>query len=544
MKSSIYVILIAIVTAIACDAKKELETRTFYLNSISGNDLNDGLSPETAWKSLQKASNVLYSPGDKLLLSSGCTFYGKLALNGIGSEKKPFIVSSYQHDNNPELPIIDAKGYLAAIQVKNSNNIEISNLEITADAGNVKEEKAKELRYGILVEADSLGLYSTMKLKGLKIHHIFATENTKKDGQNPTSNLGYGIYIQMKNKDAQIKNVLIENCSIEMTGHAGIRIFGAADSSGSRYLENVEIINNQLKHIGGPGIVPARCENVIVRGNITDHSGSSIDPRMHNRGSGIWPWTCNNVLIEKNKFMNAWGKMDSYGAHIDFNCNNVVVQYNLSVNNAGGFVEILGNNNNCSYRYNISINDGYRQKDVNGAVHDGKILWTSGYVGNKNPRKGPFNSYIYNNTVFVKEAYSTRYSFAKTTEGLLIINNIFYLMGEITDVQDHEQKGNNNEMIDRVVFKNNLYQKIGLIPESVIIKDSEPIIGDPQFKNPGGLNPEDYSPLNFDLVKDKGITIEKIPGDKIGLTIGLNVEKDYFGNPIQGLPDLGAIEIQ
>ena len=46
------------------------------------------------------------------------------------------------------------------------------------------------------------------------------------------------------------------------------------------------------------------------------------------------------------------------------------------------------------------------------------------------------------------------------------------------------------------------------------------------------------------MVKDKGIKIEKLPGDEIGIKEGLDVKEDIFGNPIVGLLDLGAIEIQ
>ncbi|MCK4747958.1 MAG: right-handed parallel beta-helix repeat-containing protein, partial [Bacteroidales bacterium] len=371
------------------------------------------------------------------------------------------------------------------------------------------------------------------------IHHIFATEGIENDGRNPTSNMGMGIGIMMHDEAARIKNVLIEDCSIAMTGHTGIRIFGYGNKSGTTYLDDVSIENNHLKHIGGPGMVPGRCENVVVRGNVVDHSGSSIDPRMHGRGSGIWPWTCNDVLIENNRFMHARGKADSCGAHIDFNCNNVVIQYNLSLDNAGGFVEILGNDNNCCYRYNISINDGFRIKGQNGAVQDGKALWTSGYVGSGNLRKGPFNSYIYNNTIYVKEEIRSGFSFAPTTEGILIANNIFYIPGETVDVS-----GDNAQSIPSVVFTNNLYLNADILPGSLPITDSDPLTGDPGFQNAGGFEPSDYVPANNDLISNKGIHIEHIPGDNIGLSIGLEVETDFFGNPIEGNPDMGAIEIQ
>jgi len=415
-------LVIIVLTALLLGAcsKTEVPGQTYYINNLAGDDNNDGLKPATAWKTLEKASKEIYKPGDKLLLCNGCTFNGKLVLNGGGSENNPVIVSDYNlGEGNGKIPIIDAKGYEAAIHISNGKYFRISNLELTADAGDPLEPEARTKRYGIRITAELPGKYPGIHMKNLKIHDIFASENVKGDGQNPTSNMGYGIYIGMANKDALISNIRIEECSIEMTGHTGIRIFGTGNYTGSTYLDSVSIINNQLTNIGGPGMVPGRCQNVLVRGNVVNYSGSSADPRMHNRGSGIWPWTCNNVLIEKNKFMNAWGKKDSYGAHIDYNCNNVVVQYNMSINNSGGFVEILGNNNNCCYRYNISINDGYRQRGVKGVVQDGKILWTSGFVGS-NTRTGPFNSYIYNNTIFIKEEYPARFSYTNTTNGLLI----------------------------------------------------------------------------------------------------------------------------
>ena len=76
-------------------------------------------------------------------------------------------------------------------------------------------------------------------------------------------------------------------------------------------------------------------------------------------------------------------------AYIDFNCSDVIIQYNYSANNVGGFCEILGNNYNCAYRYNISVNDGHRMKGQNGAFQQGKTLWLSGFVGKGNERNGP-----------------------------------------------------------------------------------------------------------------------------------------------------------
>jgi len=74
--------------------------------------------------------------------------------------------------------------------------------------------------------------------------------------------------------------------------------------------------------------------------------------------------------------------------------------------------------------------------------------------------------------------------------------------------------------------------------------DLNPIVADPQFRNPGGSDPADYVPANQELIKDQGVSIERLPGDTVGLYLGLEVQDDFFGNPIAGLPDLGAIEIR
>jgi len=248
------------------------------------------------------------------------------------------------------------------------------------------------------------------------------------------------------------------------------------------------------------------------------------------------------VLIEKNKFMHARGKMDSCGAHIDFNCNDVVVQYNLSVDNEGGFVQILGNNNNCSYRYNISINDGSRVKGKNGAFADGRVLRISGFAGKNKKRVGPFNSYIYNNTVYVKETISSCFGVVSMTDGLLFANNIFYLLGDTRNAV--ERGGKKGRKPKNILFENNLYNNASVLPKGLAIDDSRKLIGDPGFRNPGGFDPSDYIPGNGKAVRDKGIPIRKLDGDKIGLKVGLDVKKDFFGNDIVASPDLGAIEIK
>lgn len=273
-------------------------------------------------------------------------------------------------------------------------------------------------------------------------------------------------------------------------------------------------------------------------------SGSSDDSRKWGRGSGLWTWSSSNVLIEKNRFTNSSGPGDSAGAHIDFNCQNIVLQYNFSANNAGGFCEILGNNYNCAYRYNISVNDGYRIKGKQGAFQEGKIFWLSGY--NSGERTGPFNSYFYNNTIVVNDKIEAKFAIDRVADGVLIANNIFHVSGKGKvvkgDQYNPETKG--EWKVNDVFFDNNLFLHSESWPKSLRLQDKHPIWGDAEFSEVYGMQIADYQPQNSGLVKDKGIKIPKLANDTIGLVYGLNVTVDILGNEITGRPDLGAIEIK
>jgi hypothetical protein len=379
-------------------------------------------------------------------------------------------------------------------------------------------------------------------ITNLHIHDIYPEVDEASEGANPTTYKGTAIAIRGGGALGQlVTNIRVEDCTIERTGYKAIEMSRASV---------VEVLNNTMRDIGGPAIQPGRSSDLVIRGNVVDKSGSLMDPRMHGRGSGIWPWTCERVLIERNTFMHARGRADSCGIHIDFNCSDVVVQYNLSIDNAGGFMEILGNNDNCTYRYNISINDGGRVKGVidQGTIannQDGHILWVSGFVGSGNPYNGPFNSYVYNNTVYVRSDIRSTWSIGEWTDGLLIANNIFYVEGDSVDITGDFANDYTQAMADRVVWHNNLYQRTGVVPtfNLDLFTDTNQIIGNPLFANTGGTNAVDYIPSSGTFVQDQGVVITNIPGDPLGLLAGLTVTQDFFGNPISGLPDMGAVEM-
>ncbi len=525
---------VTILLNLACVLILASHTRaeTFHLDSENGNDTHDGRSTRKAWKTLSHAGNQTFQPGDEILLKRGSRFAGGLSLRLHGTAQQPIVIGSYG-EGAP--PVIDSRGCIAGVRLQDSRHVIVKNLHITANGGKTTDGSDPGLRFGVYVQATH-GETSHVTIDNLDIHGIYPEVAREHEGRNPTTFLGTAIAIE-GNGEPSNSRFTVRNCRITNTGFKAISL---------SQVRHVEVLDNHMTDIGGPAIQPGRVDDLVVRGNTVIRSGSSLDPRMHQRGSGIWPWTCKRVLIEKNTFMHARGAGDSCGIHIDYNCSDVVVQYNLSIDNEGGFAEILGNNHNCAYRYNISVNDGFRVKRLNGAFQEGKILMTSGYVGKHRNKDGPYNTYIYNNTIFVREGGRSCFSIAPSTEGLLVANNIFHVLGETLNVLDDQDKRRDERMdlIRRSFASNNLYATAGVRPPDLPFKDLRAFLGDPDFLNPGGITAADYIPRNAALVKDAGIEIPHLPGDPKGLAIGLQVDKDFLGNPITGKPDLGAIEIQ
>lgn len=521
----------------------------YYVHPRLGKDTNDGMSKSTPIQSLAKAGTLPIKPGDRLLLADGQTFVGSLrCIDWLGSADQPIGIEtvSWQNEADFQPALIDAKNQAEGILLQDCSHVYVRNVAITAN-GYTTRDPQQAMRVGVLVTTDNAKKVTGIRLEKLRISEVyFENPGVKRTAEevksaNGTQKYGWGIRLINQKEDILMEDIRIRDCVVEQVSHTGIKLTGKAQN-----IQRVEIKNNKVLKVGGPGIQMSEVKFVYVAGNEVKYSGSTDDGRNWGRGSGLWTWGASTILIEKNSFMYANGPGDSAGAHIDYNCDNVVMQYNLSAHNAGGFCEILGNNYNCAYRYNISVDDGHRVKGENGAFQEGKVFWLSGYQGNQRERKGPVNTYFYNNTIYTSPGKVARIAIDNRSQGVLIANNIFYLPGGSKAVQGDQYKPDDGEGsgLERVLFTHNLYLTPENWPREAIIQDQSARLGNPQFANPGGLAPTDYHPKNRELVQARGIPIPFLEGDTFGLMRGLKMTEDFLGNAVPETPGLGAIEVK
>ena len=478
-----------LIIALVCNSCSQLQYgdkndvgNSYYFNSVTGDNSNLG-TKEKPFKSLDFLNNINLSNGDKILLANGSTFLNTIDLiNEDGIE-----ISNYKIDGNSKLPIINSKGKIASIFIENSSNIKINNLEITANGGGPNEylhKKLKtDLRAGILYLVTDNKIHSDLEISYVNLRDIFyenpGYERNESEVRTPngTKSYGWGIRVLNLSKSGNLENISIRNSNFTNISHTAIRFIGKREN---QFL-NLKIFGNKVFKTGGPGMVFNSCRNLLAKNNDINYSGSFDDSRKWGRGSGLWTWGTSYALITQNSFQNANGPADSAGCHIDFNCNDVIVEKNLSRNNAGGFIEILGNNYNCSYRYNVSINDGHRVKGKNGAFQEGKIFWLSGYIGRGQERDGPFNSYIYGNYVYVGEKIIPKIAVDKASKGVFVANNIFYFENDPVMVLGDQYKPDpgGGSKIKNVFFENNIFRK-NHWPSDVLIQPVSNLY--PKFK--------------------------------------------------------------
>ncbi len=557
-----------------------------YFVSNKGLNSNDGLSRQSAFKTLTKINGLSLTAGDNIYLAAGQTFSGTLKIaNEAGTEQSPITISTYvenKHVENKNVEnngdtsvraIIDAKNELAGIDIVNASYLNIRNIEIHANGGTKQKYRTdlanggEAMRVGVLIDVDKQygKEFGHITLDNLAIHDIYYYEQGEIDRgsdvntQNGTQAYGWGIraFNRYNGDVTKLTDITVKNSEIYDVAHTGIK-FTSSTGKLNKHIFNVTLENNYLHDIGGPGIQFSGVDGSYVGHNITDRTGSSTDARKWGRGSGMWTWTTNDVLVEYNTFKNAVGPADSAGFHIDFNCSNIIIQYNLSINNEGAFIEILGNNENNTYRYNVSVNDGYRVKGTTNnpygkATHDGKTLWFSGFVGMKgnvvNPNIAPKNNYIYNNTIYVSE-HIAQLAIHNETDGAVIANNIFYFKkGSRALTEARYQLVDGLNTTKNIQMSNNLFLAASDWPLTHLMQDSNPVIGDVNFVNAAGLSINDYTPQSPELIASKGIAITKLPQDPFGISSvfnadkvqGLSVETDILGNVISGNTHIGAI---
>jgi hypothetical protein len=497
-------------------------SKTYYVDSGAGNNLNAGLSQTKAWASLEKVNSIVFEPGDKILFKAGTSYQGQLAPKGSGSGKAPVIIDVYGKGNKP---VINGMGnYNATLLLKNQEYWEINNLDITN-----KGAERKAGQSGVTILAEDFGDCHHIYLNGLEIHDVNGSL---------VKQAGGGRAIYWKNSGTKILtrfvDLRIENCHLYRCERNGINSSGYTSRSNWHPSVGIIIRNNLLEQIPGDGIVPIGCDGAIIEYNIMRDS-PDILPSTE-AAAGIWPWSSDNTIIQYNEVSGHNAKIDGQGLDSDWNCQNTIIQYNYSHDNAGGFLLVCNNGTNIGtdgnigttntiVRYNVSINDGIRLYPTRNGRFFSPLMHISGPVS---------NTQIYNNLFIVpaKQNDSIDISLIQMDNwggpwpvDSRFSNNIFY----IEKKADFSWGSAVNTRFDNNLFKGEFI--------NLPVINNGPLFSDPMIVNPGARGIGLYMLVNFKLKSGS-------PCIGAGIRVDNNGGYDLFGNSLanSGLPSIGVHE--
>ncbi len=501
----------------------------YYIDSIAGNDANDGLSPFTAWQSLKNVNATTFTPGDSILFNCGCTWSGvMLHPLGSGSLGNPIVVSKYGTGNLPQINGNTAKlANQQAVYLNNQEYFTLSNLDITNNYQATSTKTA--VKMGIYVTASDFGVVHSVTLKDLVIHDVLGTYYSN-------VNSG-GIFCEItgSSKVTTFDSLLIEHCKVYNVDRTGIS--NQSSWAGPRTLTS------------NTGWAPST--NLIVQNCEVDSSGSnSIIIRVakapkiqYNKifkssirysGNAVFVFNCDDALIQYNEcYYNVFngGDVDASAFDGDYRCHRTVIQYNYSHDNDGGAWVIVSNpgfsgtfDDSCIIRYNISQNDCHANASSNQAI--------CRIVGNIT------NTQVYNNTIYSSTdfiAAINHCAWGGGTSGTLpnnttYANNIFYLNQSNPAFTFNTSKNN--------IVNNNLFYFPPPYSGTIAI-DSDAVSTDPQLVNPGS-GAEGYNTVDgYKLMAGS-------PCVKAGILLPNHSPTDFWGNKVPSVlgvaPSIGAFE--
>ena len=334
------------------------QAKNYYI-SQTGSNINNGLTPATAWQTIAKvnASFTVIVAGDSILFKCGDTFYGSVVIAKSGTSSLPIVISSYGTGAKPIISgfttlsswaLVSTGIYQAAVNAKNTVNMVTLNnqpqavgrypnadaadggyLTYTGFTGNTAytcaalsgtnwsgaEVVAK--KEGFILERDII----TTQSGGTITYRGIASINPRNGVSLPTTppSAGFGLFIQRDPRtldkegewffDTPAKKMKMffgstnPNLSIVKVSTIDTLI-----NIGTK--NYITISNLAFEGANVAAIYFADAGNIVIKNNTINYSGAK----------GIFGWASSNIVVDGNSIENSMvSAIDIIGRHA-FNC--------------------------------------------------------------------------------------------------------------------------------------------------------------------------------------------------------------------------------
>ncbi|MEU6658365.1 hypothetical protein [Streptomyces sp. NPDC046821] len=425
----------AAVTALAsapAAAAAPLKSRAHYVDCEAKSGPEKG-TVKLPWRSLAAVNAQHLGPGDQVLLKRGTHCTGTLAPDGAGAPGSPVRIATY---GTGAKPVIDGAGATDTVLLRNTQWIEVSDLEIT----NAANPGTK--RRGVRVVLDDYGTGTHYRLSGLDIHDIRGDDTKDNNGS-----AGILFSVTGSAKETHYEDVVVENNTLKTIDREGI-FFASSwnqrpaisgyDPNGPHWVPSTGVVvrGNKLSDLGGDGIVMTATKGALVEHNKLD----GFQRRSAGYNAGMWPWDADDTVFQYNETSGGETTRDGMAYDVDEGSFGTVFQYNYSHDNAGGFFLVCtadGSLGDAVIRYNISQNDHFRGIETCRGTFSGvRFLNNTIYVGDGvsqtvvNENTTNRHEIGFDNNIVVKEGTGTA-AFTLRSGGVTASHNALYGVGSV-----------------------------------------------------------------------------------------------------------------
>jgi len=307
----------------------------YYIDAINGSDGNDGISPQTPWRTISKVNSYQFNPGDTILFKKEQEWNETLKISSSGSYQQPIIYTSYDDGKNP--CITTDQGL--CIEIEDAEHIIVMDFELKESEKGIKINGDKQGQ----IHLEDICIHDITESSGIRIEtRDYVTINSceiydcKQGGGISAGGKTLFNWLSLDNHYISVTNSKIYNNyknGVYVEGHhAFIANNQIYENGESKYYHNIYLMgddavveNNELSHSPKGDGFRYEGENLTIRFNYVHDNGKH----------GISFWNDFPKSFKQNKiYYNLITGMDEnhWGIHIN--------EYN------GGFNGISIHNNN------------------------------------------------------------------------------------------------------------------------------------------------------------------------------------------------------
>lgn len=500
-------VLSVVMTTLAFSSFASVTGKTYYVDSVSGDDANDGTDINAPVKTVDGLAGADFSPGTKILFKNGGVYECAATLSCNGTKENPVVISSY---GEGEKAILRTDARTEILRLFDCSYVTVSDLHFIApNGGGIWIDTYNQTSEGITID----NVYFT-DMQNYKVH-------SRDDFSNGAASARAAVMVKglpAKSRYA-VNDLTITNCEVYNCGN-GFMIWGSWNDAQAPWCEEDEIdpvynkgllIKNCYLHdMDAEAVVVGMCDGALVTNcraiNCCQGEGVDENGEIEYFTAAMWFWGSENSTIQYCEIAGQKNVGDGMAVDFDSHTNNCTYQYIYSHDNMRFICNCpnySGHHGN-TVRYCLSVND-----------NKGRSTTAVGACGEHNFR-------FYNNTIIncgefhIKNLYNS-----------LFVNNIIIPADGATIAYDVDSSRNNT-------VKNNCYYKV-----------MNPIIDSFSLNTVPGFAGNDYSDyMSFEISKDSpligaGVEVDDelvtdlfgnlINSDNIGCYGGKGVDSEYKG---------------